>query len=197
MGWANREAVKTCAAARWKTRSSPIRHQRLPGGAEVTLTIDNSDGALPIGTHGGVVINQSRTPSATAEASMPSTATIRRLLDAGAGLRIPVFSGDARDRRYCGSSRRPFTRALAERRAVSFIEEMRHPQASLRRVAEDHPQARCHAGQPHPAEWTFFLLGRSVASARRSVIRPKSPRRAQSIASTVQRCAPDCFADES
>ena len=50
--WASR-ARRRCAAARWRTSSSPARRlRRAPapplGRAEVTLTIDNGDGALPI-----------------------------------------------------------------------------------------------------------------------------------------------------
>ena len=43
------QGAKSCAAARWRTSSSPAPPAgRRSGRAEVVLTIDNSDGALPI-----------------------------------------------------------------------------------------------------------------------------------------------------
>ncbi|MEK8225085.1 AAA family ATPase [Oerskovia sp. M15] len=41
-------APSRCAGARWRTSSSPGRRASALGRAEVSLTIDNTDGALPI-----------------------------------------------------------------------------------------------------------------------------------------------------
>ena len=120
-----------CAAARWTTSSSPAPPGRPPlGRAEVLLTIDNSDGALPIG-YAEVTI--SRTMFRAAARSMPSAAAVPAARRSGAALglwhrtRMHVIVGqgqlDAILRRRPGtagasSRRRPGSSAPASQEAA-------------------------------------------------------------------------------
>ena len=140
-------APRRCVAARWRTSSSPAPPAGPPlGRAEVTLTIDNSDGALPIEyTEVSITRRMFRSGESEYEINGDSCRLldIQELLsDSGIGREMHVIVGqgrlDARAARQAGGpagvhrggGRRP-----------------QAPQAQGKGAA----QARRDAGQPQPA----------------------------------------------
>ena len=87
-----------CAAARWRTSSSPAPSGRPPlGRAEVLLTIDNTDGALPI-EYAEVTISRTMFRSGGSEYAINGTPCrlldVQELLsDSGIGREMHVIVG--------------------------------------------------------------------------------------------------------
>ena len=141
-------ARRRCAAARWRTSSSPAPPAAPPlGRAEVTLTIDNTDGALPIDyTEVSITrrmfrsgeseyeINGDRAGCSTSRSCCRDSGIGREMhVIVGQGQLDAVLPGRPEDRRglHRGGRRRP-----------------QAPQAQ----GEGAPQARRDAGQPQPAD---------------------------------------------
>ena len=155
------------------------------GRAEVQLTIDNSDGALPIEyaevTHQPHAVPQRRERVRDQRRRLPAA---RR---AGAAERLRPRPRDARDRRPGP----PRQRAAGLARGAPRLHRggRRHPEAPPAQ-GEDPSQARRDGGQPHAAERPRRRA--APAAASRSDARPRSrARRRRSPRSSAMR-RPDC-----
>ncbi|WIB13833.1 AAA family ATPase [Curtobacterium sp. MCPF17_052] len=140
------------------------------GRAQVTLTIDNADGLLPI-EYAEVTISRTLFRNGGSEYAINGEncrlLDVQELLsDTGLGREMHVIVGQGQLDKVLHATPRGPTRLHRGSRG--------HPQAPSPQ-GEDAPQAGGDADQPHPA--VRPRGGRSVASSSRSVVRPRWPAR--------------------